>query len=137
MTTSNPGTNTDNTPSVTEDTDPYRLLVSARVTMLESSGTSVPTPSMGHAIRLIRTRYHAASPIVALAEQHTNDALFADAPAGWLVLDSSIHPIDAETLPSDPDYRLIYHAFAFSDPNSPDTPTAPCKPDAFAPQSED
>lgn len=132
MTTSNPGTNTDNTPSVTEDSDPYRLLVSAQVTIIESSGTSVPTPSMGHAIRLIRTRYHAASPIVALAAQHTNDPLFAGAPAGWLVLDSSIHPIDADTLPSDPDYLLAYHAFALSDPNAPDTPSTPCKPDALA-----
>lgn len=109
----------------------YTLLVQAQVTVLDQSGTAVPTASMAHAIRAIRGRYHDDVPLIALDHHDGRDPLFTNTPHGWLVTATRIMPIDGEELPREPDYRLRYHSYTLVDPNASGSPKTPCRPEAL------
>lgn len=112
---------------------PYTLVVSAKVTITDTTGTAVEAESISHAVHTIRSRFHDDIPVVVLDPAHRRDPLFEGAPDAWMITPTQLMKVNVDQLPREPDYTLTYHSFTLQDPQADGAPRTPVKSAALVP----
>lgn len=84
--------------------------LTAKVTLVDRTGTRVPAGSLEQAVAMIAGRAHQSTPVLGLAGQHETDPSFA--PGRWALAEGQLAPAPGTDVP---DYLLEYTEWQLDD----------------------